>query len=929
MTPDQDTILSVTQMLLASLIKSRKFEILTRDIIREQVVAAAGLVGSPDLDLEALTDELARRFDVFVQKAAILVEDDQHERWVADRDRSNWRFWARCETYLRTMLPEPVVARIDEDTDEILNLIGDPAVPELWDRRGLVVGDVQSGKTSNYAALACKAADAGYRIIIILAGVHESLRMQTQIRMDEAFLGYRTDATRALTGVGLLDPSVTALAATARSQKGDFNKIVAGQLVIPEDIGSPVMLVVKKNANMLRNLHAWLEKVAKNVDGSGRRVIRNAPALIIDDESDNASVDTGEQSFSGSDKPDLQHRPTAINELIRRILHVFEHKSYVGYTATPFANIFIHHEGQTETADKDLFPKNFIVNLHAPSNYFGPARAFGLEGEGAGDDVPQSLVRLIDGTDADTRALNAWVPARHKQLITPGPMPDSLARAILSFVLACAVRKLRGQVSEHNSMLVHVTRFTRVQGIIAEQIEEMLVRVRRRLRFGDEGVSQSVKAELRQLWESDFVPTTAAMRAENQPDVGELPSWSEIEKISTEVAANIRVKQINGLAQDVLDYDSYRESGIDVIAVGGDKLSRGLTLYGLTVSYFARQTDMYDTLLQMGRWFGYRSGYLDLCRLYTTRNLDRAFTHIAIASDELRRDFDYMAQIGARPIDYGLKVQSHPVLSPTSSNKRRHARDVVIYQSYAGGISEAKSFSLDPGVLARNKTAADRLMETLHRDHQQTGGLDPRRSYDASMLWRGISTSTIENFLAEYVPEKTSTRARSDLWLRYINKQNALTGELSTWNVAVIGGDVNPPVDLGGVQVKPRRRERDKSVDQGTGYRIKRLVTTRDAGIDLSAETWNLALELDPMNRLNGVPRSEPTAHALCLARQRHSLNPLLMIYLPQPADYISLSPVIGPAIAFPGSDHAVREEVVYAVNSVYQASLQSEEEED
>lgn len=925
MTPDQDTVLSVTQMLLGSLIKSRKVQSLTRDIIREQVSAAISLVGALDLNVDELTDQLALRFDVFVQEAAILVEEDSHDRWVNQGGDGHHRFWKRCETYLLSTLPEPVVRRIDEDTDRILGLLGNPAVSAPWDRRGLVVGDVQSGKTGNYAALACKAADAGYRIIIVLAGIHESLRMQTQIRMDEAFLGFRTDTTRALTGVGLFDPSVTALAATARSQKGDFNKIVASQLVVPEDIGFPIMLVVKKNANMLRNLHAWLEKVAKNIDSEGRRIIKNAPALIIDDESDNASVDTGEQTFNSDLEPDLAHKPTAINDLIRKILHVFEHKSYVGYTATPFANIFIHHEGQTTEANKDLFPKNFIVNLHAPSNYFGPSRAFGLEANGDSEGR-QTLVRLIDSSKEDRENLRSWIPAKHKQSVSPGPMPNSLTEALLSFLISCSVRKLRGQVTEHNSMLVHVTRFTRVQNIICEQIEDALVRIRRRLRFGDVDSSDSIKAELKRLWDADFVPTTARMRLENPEDVSELPSWESVEATISDIIANIRVKQINGLAQDVLDYDSYRESGIDVIAVGGDKLSRGLTLYGLTVSYFSRQTDMYDTLLQMGRWFGYRVGYLDVCRLYTTVSLDRAFTHIAIASDELRRDFDYMAQIGARPMDYGLKVKSHPVLSPTSSNKRRHARDIVLYQSYAGGISESKSFSLNANVLVSNKTAADRLIESLIRDHTLAPELDPNRAYPGSHLWCDVPWQLVQTFLGDYKSEQTSSRARSDLWLKYINKQREVSGELQTWNVALMGGDITSRT-VGGLEVRARKRERDKDVSQGDGYRIKRLVTTRDAGIDLTSDAWDAALEVDPVNRQNGKARTEPTAHAICLARQKLKLNPLLMIYLPEPDNYTEQNPVIGPAIAFPGSDSAVREPLVYAVNTVFQATLQGEEE--
>jgi hypothetical protein len=819
--------------------------------------------------------------------------------------------------------------RIDEDTDSILELLGDPRVQTPWDRRGLVVGDVQFGKTSNYAALACKAADSGYKIIIVLAGIHESLRMQTQIRMDEAFLGFRTDASRALTGVGLFDPSLTAVAATARSQKGDFNKIVAGQLVVPIDIGPPIMLVVKKNAMMLRNLHAWLEKIAKNTDAIGRRIIRSAPALIIDDESDNASVDTAVQTFGPNETPDLKHRPTAINDLVRRILHVFEQKSYVGYTATPFANIFIHHEGKTEAADKDLFPKNFIINLHAPSNYFGPLRAFGLEEESSDGTVPSArLVRLIDDDPEDLAALQAWIPGKHKQTLEPGPMPGTLRRAILSFILTCAVRKLRGQSTEHNSMLVHVTRYTRVQGIIYEQIQDALLRIKRRLRFGDEGVSDSVKDELRRLWQDDYVPTSVRVRQDAPSEVGELPAWSLVEPSLADVAAGIRVKQINGLAQDVLDYDSYRDEGIDVIVVGGDKLSRGLTLYGLSISYFTRQTDMYDTLLQMGRWFGYRTGYLDLCRLYTTKHLNEAFTHIGIASDELRRDFDYMEKIGATPIDYGLKVQAHPVLSPTSSNKRRHARDVVLYESYAGGISESKSFSLDPVVLAHNKTALDRLVEALRRDHVERTLSDSSRSYAGSHLWMDIPWDIVETFLQSYRSEKTSTRAHSDLWVRYIRAQIAMSGELSTWNIALMEGDLDRHRDVAGLQVRPRKRERDRDVEQGSGYRIKRLVTTRDAGIDLRDAAWTLALEYDPVNRVTGKPRAEPTAHAICRVRQEEHINPLLMIYLPEPAGYDLPDPVVGIAIAFPGSDKAVQERVVYTVNTVYQAGSRDEEEE-
>lgn len=923
MSTEQDTILSVTQMLLGSLIKSRRIDAVTPEIIREQATIAASLSGFGEADIEAVVADLVRRFDVFIQRAGILIDDDAHVRWAQDIDRGSWSFWPRCRTYMQSQLPPTVVDTIDEDTDKILGLIGDPRIVAPWDRRGLVVGEVQFGKTSNYAALACKAADAGYKIIIVLAGMHESLRMQTQIRMDEAFLGFRTDGSQALTGVGLLDPGVQAIAATARSQKGDFNKIVAEQFVVPLDMGPPILLVVKKNAMMLRNLYSWLERIARNTDATGRRVVGNVPALIIDDESDNASVDTTEQSFDGATTPDLSHKPTAINELIRKILTTFERKSYVGYTATPFANIFIHHQGATADADKDLFPKNFIVNLHAPSNYFGPMRAFGLE---SGDRPAKELVREIDIEPKDAAQLRAWVPSKHKQGIDPGPMPDTLRQAILSFVITCAVRKLRGQVTEHNSMLVHVTRYTRIQSIVFDQINEALVRFKRRLRFGDTSADDSILSEMKALWENDFLPTAQTLKLAGEPDIGELPDWQLVEAMLADVTSGIRVKQINGLAQDVLDYDSFRDEGIDVIVVGGDKLSRGLTLPGLSVSYFTRQTDMYDTLLQMGRWFGYRGGYLDLCRLFTTRQLQRAFTHIAVAADELRRDFDYMVDIGAKPIDYGLKVKSHNVLSPTSSNKRRHAQDIVLYRSYAGGISESKSFSLDNNVLKHNKQSLDIFVETLKRENGDPVPAEGERQYNGSYLWRNITWATIRQLLDAYKAQATSTRARPDLWVRYVDRQIASNGELSTWNVALVGDAGAVQLAVGGLSLGQRRRERD-TIDQGDGYRIKRLVTTRDAAIDFTDAQWHHAIKLDPTHRATGLPRSEPTAQALCAVRQYERLNPLLMVYLPVAKDLVGKTPVVGLAISFPGSDRAVRDQVVYTVNSVYQAGHQQDED--
>ena len=305
---------------------------------------------------------------------------------------------------------------MDNSTDQILGLLEDPTRNGFWDRRGLVVGHVQSGKTGNYTGLICKAADAGYKIIIVLAGMHNNLRSQTQMRLDEGFLGYETSPSGDklnIIGVGQVDgdPAIRPNYATNRSENGDFNAKVAKHLgITPEQ--RPWLFVVKKNKSVLHRLYKWIQDHAANTSDSvtGRKLVTNLPLLVIDDEADHASVDTGEQVVTEDGKPDSEHQPTAINSLIRKILHSFSRKAYVGYTATPFANIFIHERGETTEEGPDLFPSSFIINLGAPSNYIGPARVFGLTGtEGREFGLP--LARLV-GDHCTDDGKSGWMPVR-------------------------------------------------------------------------------------------------------------------------------------------------------------------------------------------------------------------------------------------------------------------------------------------------------------------------------------------------------------------------------------------------------------------------------------------------------------------------------------------------------------------------------------
>ena len=659
--------------------------------------------------------ELIRRFSFWVGQDRSLEDDEDHVPWLVSSRKTNWHYWSRYQQWLEKTLSTATVDALDLSIDRILGLLEDPLREGSWDRRGLVVGHVQSGKTANFSGLVCKAADAGYKIVIVLAGLHNNLRSQTQIRLEESFLGYETssvDSSIRLVGVGRIDsdPDIRPNCATNRSDNGDFNTRVARHYAIsPEQ--RPWLFVVKKNKTVLKSLFEWIvNHVADATDaGSGRRVVSNLPLLLVDDEGDHASVDTGEQLFNQDGSPNEEHEPRAINRYIRKILHSFSKSAYVAYTATPFANIFIHRRNATAREGPDLFPQSFIINLATPSNYVGPVHLFGLRStEGRTSGLP--LIRKIADHDDGP---GGWMPHRHRKEHVPlsngqNTVPPSLREAIAAFVLSCAARVARGHGLEHSSMLIHVTRFNLVQERVHFQVEEVVRQMRQRIiRKID---SENLIDELRDLWSGDFEPTFKKMEhdfpdLERSPD---LPSWADVIKYIPDVLGDIETRMINGTAGDVLDYERHSGRGLKVIAIGGDKLSRGLTLQGLSISYFVRTSKMYDTLMQMGRWFGYRPGYLDLCRLYTSPDLVEWFEHITDASEELREEFDTMADSGATPREYGLKVESHPVLMVTSPLKMRSARSLQL--SFSGDILETVAFHRTPEILSANLEATNRLI---------------------------------------------------------------------------------------------------------------------------------------------------------------------------------------------------------------------------
>lgn len=872
------------------------------------------------IDVERLLRRIETDCNVWVAGPVTLVDTQGHVEWLSERRRGEitWSFWSRYRRFLEDYqdLPPNTARNLHEVTDLILGLLEEPDRSGPWDRRGMVVGEVQSGKTSNYIGLICKAADAGYKLIVILAGVHNSLRSQTQLRVDEGFLGFDTqrrmrfDQTNVRIGVGSMPGAGLFIshALTNSGDQGDFKLAVARNAGVMVGGGDPVILVVKKYKSVLENLIKYATSVRQEAHPeTGAMIVRDVPLLVIDDEADHASVNTAPEPA-----PDAAEvEPRAINRLIRQLLGAFDKSAYVGYTATPFANIFI--KPPTEEPGQygeDLFPRSFIVTLKAPSDYVGPARVFGLPDDWrAGTEAQEGLPIVRTVADYST-----WIPDGHKKTLEPGALPATLKEAIRSFVLACAARRARGQAAVHNSMLVHVTRFIDVQGLVASQVRTEIDALRREIQFGGGAAGEKELDALKKLWNDDCLPTSRQMA-----DLAGSPvSWPEVHAALADAIARIHIRLINGKAEDILEYYSHPE-GLSVIAIGGDKLSRGLTLQGLTVSYYLRASRMYDTLMQMGRWFGYRPGYTDLCRLYTTPELESWYKHIALADVELRREFEYMLLLGKTPMDYGLRVRSHPdALMVTSRAKMRNSTTMNL--SFAGTISETIVFHRDTTTGRENWDAGTALLTA--------SGVPSSIEKSGTRIWKEVPAAVVLRFLQKYRTHESATKTQARFLVDYIEAQQR-HDELTQWTVVLVSSNAAGAQshDIGTLKVGLVERTENGTRAIDPYIAIKRLVNPPDEALDLSGEELKLALLLTRERFQNGESRSRreqppTTVDGLAVRAARPAKRGMLILYptLIRPAPPVLGMPVqdsvehrvLGIAVSFPRS--ATAQAIAYDV---------------
>lgn len=896
----------------------------TREQIEKYVNQILQLPSFSGLERDQLIREIESIYSVRVEDYRIIEREERRRPWLnVKRAEINWDFWLRYRPYLqdeKNFAPD-ILNKLDRLTDRILDSLFDPTDNIEIDKKGLVVGQVQSGKTSNYTGLICKAADAGFKLIIVLAGIHNNLRSQTQLRLDEGFLGFDTQHTRAFNqnniriGVGRINRSSVAHSLTSSLGNGDFTQGAANSSGFNFDTNEPIIAVVKKNPHVLRRLHQWLSAQAVQEEDS-RRKIRNKSLLLIDDEADNASINI-------SNDPE---RRSSINNWVTQIIGLFGKSGYVGYTATPFANIFIPIE------EDNLFPRDFIINIPAPSNYIGPERVFGFqftEDDEKSDTVLPIVNRIND--------YYTFIPDRHVKGEYPDwkrpeevseqvlnqfylYMPDSLKRAIRCFIITCAVRKLRGSSNVHNSMLIHVTRFQNWQSIITATVQKLFDYYRLGINQNDEDVLEEFRATFEENGAGYRSFVSVSNQILNSPlrDVDtniQVHSWEEVLPYLNEAASKIKVRAIHGSSREVLDYYDHRE-GLSVIAVGGNKLSRGLTLEGLSVSYYLRSSRMYDTLMQMGRWFGYRSGYVDLCRLFTSRELNEWFCHVTHASEELREEFDYMADVaGSTPEQYALKVRTHPgVLQISATNKLRSA--ITIEVTWAGRLVESYEFRKSNDVIRGNLDAARNFISVLPREFA-----NPNNNY----LWKDVSAEEVIGFLNNIrTPENMKAYDPQNL-IRFINMQLP-NNELTHWRVSLMSkrnASSSSEFRINNQQVNIGcflRRQDDNNSDENVYYlRKSHIISPKDEFIDLKRpEEYERAMQLTRELHTRQNKEGEPAYPNGEIVRNkiRNPQNPLLLIYLldPEGAEMAPGSePFLGYAISFPGSNYNAY--VAYAVN--------------
>ena len=769
--------------------------------------------------------------------------------WFEDKiTDSNWHRYV--DLLHRKRWPDNVIQNIEASTRRTMNFLYNPKNPQNEKKYGLIVGRVQSGKTADYTGLIARAADSGYNLIIVLAGLHNNLRRQTQIRLEREVMGKLKHPN----GEHVKPPDNYDW--FKLTTKDDDFQVMSDSGFLSG--GNPVIGIVKKNKSPLTKLYEMLHSFPEE-----KRSKLNF--LLIDDEADHATINTkkkeGELAYCqicgalmdilddecencgmiyDEDDEDEISDATVINSRLRQLLGLFPRSAYVGYTATPFANVLISESDDHPQLGKTLYPRDFILALPKPDFHMGLEEFFPSVWDE--ENETDSQVRIVPKEDANE--LRSYEDEGRE--VPDFNIPKSLENAIIDYLLSGAARRLRGQKDFHHSMLIHTKHTISNQSPVANKVKHLVDHWDNHLLNDYSSEGKELKERFRIRWNEHFL---------SHPQTKE--TWVEIEpELMLFVHDGYRVMEINSSTEHDLDYDAHTSTGLKVIAVGGNRLSRGLTLEGLCSTFFIRESRMYDTLTQMGRWFGFRFGYDDLVRLHITDTLAEWFHWLVAVERELRADIKRYGETGLLPKHLAVRILRHRKMLPTSASKMRHA------EAFKGGMDAScprmKKFLYDrTDQLHDNLSSTSNVLLTL--------GEPVENNVDDSLLWKDVDPDTIISYIQGFrTHQDDSSFNKSDI-INHINNR-VPHGELSNWSVALINnskGTLQAPfLHLGfshefGLTTRSRLKNSES---------IGELMQPMHFAIDLPGE--------------RELYREDGKFSYTKMYRRRDSTNPLLIIYV-------------------------------------------------
>jgi hypothetical protein len=791
--------------------------------------------------------------------------------WNSNEGYKNNTYRTRYFEYLQNEKgwKSDILDEVKDSSLKVIRNIGNPNSSNSFFVRGMVLGSVQSGKTTNFNAVINSAIDIGYQLIIVFCGTIEDLRGQTFQRISSDVIGgweddplIRQRTGRNYKGVsniynfGPNEKQVNMI--TGPEKNGDFNATTAAMKFDPNRYN---IAVCKKNVSIIRNLLLWLDQYP---------LARNLPTLIIDDECDNASLNNNGNNADTN--------PSQINAGIRALLNMFHKKTYLGYTATPFANI-LQFDGNVaqfnwtirngnnysfECCNEDLFPEDFIQLLSPPTNYVGIKDFFDTRDpniekiEGLIETIPatdiiecfplrvETINGVISGTDSEERGTRA----SKKDDLFPVYLPDSLKDAIKCFILSIALRNSRRneQVNyplfqKHHSMLIHISRYTQWIDRTKKLVEKYIELIEPEIRAGN--TTSAIYKELERIWNIYYLTQidniAVQLNASKRNDPYLTPKeFNDVCRYLPSAIKDIKIVAIHSNSDDKLKYTD--NNGDKYIAIGGNALSRGFTLEGLSISYFIRGTSNADTLMQMGRWFGYRPGYLDSCKLFTSRESIRRFNEASLIIEDLENKLDEMIIDGRTPREFTIWVRDNPdVINLTRPNLLRNLHSLVL--DFNDKLQRSNKFLINRNKIESYFANFKSYIRSINNDWEESRSFVLTRNITSNKIIEALNIQGLKNVLIDL------NIAGLDNFIRKANEQNLL----NNWTIAIsLTKEVkNQEIDLKnefGINLMPEARliQRSRGSDDNSitsllhenifKIRKSQIISPSDLGISFSQD---------------------------------------------------------------------------------------------